>query len=169
MKNDNDKIKKEEENGEESEEQKDENKEEEKQEDEYEKKLEECELKYKRALADYQNLQKRVAEDRINWIRTANQDLLLRMLPILDTLMLAAKHSKDATLQVSLSQFLDIIKSEGVTKIETIGKDFDPLLMEVIETVEGDEGKVVAEVRAGFLLHEKLLRAAQVKVGAKSN
>jgi molecular chaperone GrpE len=136
--------------------------------EECEQKLEEAELKYKRALADYQNLQKRVNEDRINWIRSANQDLLLRLLPVLDTLLMASKHSKDASLQVSLGQFLDILKSEGVVRIETVGKSFDPNHMEAIETVEGEDGKVVEEVRAGFLLYDKLLRAAQVKVGKKS-
>jgi|SRR5579885_761052 len=122
---------------------------------------------YKRALADYQNLQKRVTNEKAEWVKLANRELLLRILPVLDTIFLAFKHSQDVSLQVSLQQFFDILKSEGVVRIETVGKEFNPELMEAIETVAGEEGKVVEEVRAGFLLHDTLLRPAQVKVGAK--
>lgn len=122
--------------------------------------------KYKRALADYQNLQKRVQEEKSEWIRASNKDLLLRILTVLDTLILANQHTQDKNVEVSVQQFLDVLKSEGVTKIETVGKKFDPNLMEAIATETGDEGMVLAELRIGFLLHDKLLRAAQVKVGA---
>lgn len=130
-------------------------------------KVEESEGKYKRALADYQNLQRRVQEDRIHWMQSANKDLLLRLLPVLDTLMLASKHIQDQGLTVSINQFLDTLKAEGVTKVETVGKDFDPQEMEAIAIEEGEDGKVLEEMRAGYLLHEKLLRAAHVKVGKK--
>lgn len=128
-----------------------------------------AEEKYKRALADYQNLEKRVAEQRVDLIRSANKDLLLRILGVLDTLLLAQQHVTDKNLEVSINHFLDVLKSEGVTRIKTSGEEFSPELMEAISTVEGDEGKVVNEVRAGFLLNDKLLRAAQVTVGKGSN
>lgn len=130
-------------------------------------KLEESEAKYKRALADYQNLEKRALEDRREWIRSANKDILLRLLPVLDTLILAAKHDKNATLDISIGQFSDILKNEGVVMIETVGKAFDPQVMECVTMVEGEDGKVVEEVRAGYILGEKLLRPAQVLVGEK--
>lgn len=130
-----------------------------------EKKNEELYNKYKRALADYQNLEKRVAEERGEWIRKANKELLLRLLPVLDTLMLAAKHSQDESLKVSIKQFLDILKNEGVVRIETMGANFDPNLMEGIGTVEGEKDKVIGEARAGFLLNDSVLRPAQVTVG----
>src|SRR5487761_1077324 len=63
------------------------------------------ENKYRRALADYQNLEKRVREERINWAQAANKDLLLRILPILDTLMMASAHSQDEGLKISIKQF----------------------------------------------------------------
>jgi molecular chaperone GrpE len=127
--------------------------------------IEAAENKYRRALADYQNLQKRTQEDRQQWILGANRDLLLRIMTVLDTLMLAQQHMQDKNLEVSIQQFLDVLKSEGVTKIETVGKKFDPNLMEAIATGEGKEGEVLEELRTGFFLHDKLLRAAQVKVG----
>jgi molecular chaperone GrpE len=133
-----------------------------------EEKLSDFENKYKRALADYQNLQKRVNEERVEWIRSANKEILLRLLPVLDTLMLANQHGKDEGLKVSINQFLDILKAEGVTRIETTGKEFNPEVMECIVTDSGDTNKVLEELRAGYMMNEKVLRPAQVKVGKKS-
>ncbi|MBI2442645.1 MAG: nucleotide exchange factor GrpE [Candidatus Levybacteria bacterium] len=135
--------------------------------DKHECKCDEYEGKYKRALADYQNLEKRTREERSEWIKSSAKDILLRLLPVLDTLSLANKHIENQGLQVTLQQFLDVLKQEGVIKIETVGKKFDPHLMEAVEQVgEGDE--VVEEVREGYLLHDKLLRPAQVRVGKRS-
>lgn len=131
--------------------------------------VEEYESKYKRALADYQNLEKRVAGQRFELLQSANRELLLRLLPVLDTLILANQHVQNEGLKVSIQQFLDTLKSEGVTRIETVGKDFDPNTMECITTEPGDENKVLEELRAGYMLNEKVLRAAQVKVGAGKN
>ena len=131
-----------------------------------EKNLEEYENKYRRAIADYQNLEKRTREDKGELIKSANKDILLRLLPVLDTLTLAQEHVKDEGLRVSIQQFLDVLKSEGVTRIQVDGKDFDPLIMECVVIEKGKEGKVLAEVRAGYMLFDKLLRAAQVKVGS---
>ena len=134
--------------------------------------IEELENQNKRVLADYRNLENRVGNERGEWMLKANKQLLLNLLPVLDTLMLAVKHSqdKDQNLALSIQQFLDILKKEGVVKIETLGKSFDPNLMEGIQTVEGEDGKVIEEVRAGYMLYDKVLRPAQVKVGsAKSD
>ena len=127
--------------------------------------VEDFENKYKRAIADYQNLQKRVQEEKSEWIRSANKDLLLRILTVLDTLILVYQHTQDKNVQVSIQQFLDVLKAEGVIKIETAGKDFNPHIMECITTESGEENKVLEEIRAGYMLYDKLLRPAQVKVG----
>jgi len=124
-----------------------------------------AEDKYKRALADYQNLQKRVQEEKSDWIRSSNKDLLLRLLPVLDTLEMAEKHLQDQGLKVSINHFLDILKAEGVIKIKTVGEIFNPHTMECITTETGEENKVLEELRAGFMLYDKVLRPAQVKVG----
>lgn len=125
----------------------------------------ELENKYKRALADYQNLEKRVANERIEWIKTANKDLLLRILPVLDTLRMAAQHSQDQNLQISVKQFEDVLRGEGIVKIDTEGKDFEPTTMECFTTEEGQENKVTTELQAGYMLGDKVLRPARVKVG----
>lgn len=128
-------------------------------------KVVELEDKYRRALADYQNLQRRTAEQRIEWARTASQDIVLKLLPVLDTLMLAYKHIQDKGLELSINQFLQILSQEGIEKIKTVGEKFDPYTMEAVGTTEGKEGEVVEEVRIGFILNDSVLRSAQVIVG----
>lgn len=123
---------------------------------------------YKRALADYQNLEKRSFEMRSEWIRSAGRQVISRLLPVLDTLQMAQKHDQSQGLKISTAQFLDVLESEGVKRIETVGKQFDPLLMECIQTVEGEDGIVLEETRAGYTLDEKVLRVAQVIVGKKT-
>lgn len=132
---------------------------------ELEQEITEIESKYKRALADYQNLEKRVLQDKAEWLKLTNRDLLLHFLPVLDTLILAYTHSKNDALKVSIMQFRDVLKSEGLTKIEAVGEKFDPHLMEAVDTVPGKEGEVIEEVREGYILHDKLLRPSQVRVG----
>lgn len=139
------------------------------------KKIEETELsslenQLKRALADYQNLEKRIAEEKSSWIKTANKDLLLKLLPGLDSLLLAEKHTQDEGVRISIKHFLDTLEQDGVKKIETVGKDFDPNSMEAIGTTEGENGKVIEEARIGYTLFGNILRPAQVIVGsAKQN
>ncbi len=139
------------------------------QKEELKKKVEELENHLKRTLADYQNLEKRVAEERQQLIKSANRELILRLLPALDTLILAKKHTNDQGLELAIQQLFDILEREGVKKIETLEKNFDPKYMECVATVEGEEGKVIEELKPGYLLNDSVLRPAQVSVGKSSN
>ena len=130
--------------------------------------LENLENQLKRALADYQNLEKRIHEEKSSWIKTANKELLLRLIPGLDSLILAEKHTQDEGVKISIKHFLDILEQEGVKQIETKGKDFDPNLMEAVSATEGEDGKVLEELRAGYVLNGQTLRPAQVIVGKNS-
>ena len=133
-----------------------------------EKKIQELENNWKRALADYQNLEKRAGEERQEWAKMAAKDTLNQLLPVFDTFEQAAKHIKDDGLALAVKQLHDTLKNVGVQRIETQGKHFDPTMMEAIDVVESEkDGMVVAEVRTGFVLHGTLLRPAQVKVGKK--
>jgi len=129
----------------------------------------ELENHLKRTLADYQNLEKRVAGERQQLIKSANRELILRLLPALDTLILAKKHTNDQGLELAIQQLFDILEREGVKKIETLEKNFDPKYMECVATVEGEEGKVIEELKPGYLLNDSVLRPAQVSVGKSSN
>lgn len=123
----------------------------------------------KRALADYQNLEKRIAEEKSNWIRMANKDLILKLLPVLDNLFLAQKHISDEGLNLSIQKFLDVFRDEGVTRIETTGRDFDPHAMECVSVQEGEDNRVIEEARTGFTINNEVIRPAQVVVGKATN
>lgn len=130
--------------------------------------LENLENQLKRALADYQNLERRITEEKGVWIRLANKDLILKLLPVLDNLFLAQKHISDEGLSLSVKKFLDALSDEGVERIETENKDFDPNTMECVSVIAGEENKVLEEVRPGFIMNETVLRPAQVLVGGSA-
>jgi molecular chaperone GrpE len=130
-----------------------------------EKKLVEAEDKWKRALADYHNLEKRIVKEKESFVKFSNAQLWGKLLPIIDDLDLAEKHLKDQGLSLTLNKLKEVLKSESVLEIEMQGKDFDPHLMEAVEMVEGPENKVIEVLSKGYLLGEKVLRPAKVKVG----
>lgn len=121
--------------------------------------------KWKRALADYQNLERRIDTEKEGFVKFANAQMLLKILPALDTLITAQKHLGDEGLGLGVKQLVEGLESEGVVKIETVGKEFDPNIMECIGVEDGEENKVTEELRTGYLINDKLLRPAQVKVG----
>lgn len=131
--------------------------------------VENLENQLKKALADYQNLEKRIASEKSSWVRAANKELVLKLLPGLDSLLLARKHTEDQGVSLAIDHFLSALKEEGVEKIEAIGKDFDPILMEAVSTAQGEEGKVVEEIKSGYTLAGSILRPAQVVVGKEMN
>jgi len=132
-----------------------------------EKKLLELEDQLKRSVADFQNLEKRVAEERKHLIKYANYELLSSLLPAFDSLFLAEKYIEDEGLKYTVKSVKDALENVGVQRIETEGKDFDASTMDCVETIEGNEGKVLEEVRPGFMLYDKVIRPASVKVGKR--
>jgi molecular chaperone GrpE len=130
-------------------------------------KILELENQVKRIFADYQNLEKRVATQRGEWLIKANKDLILKFLPAIDFLLLSSIHIKDDGLKLSIQKFFDILKEEGVEKIEVLGKKFDPNLMEALRTVAGEENEVMEELRVGFRMGDEVIRPAEVTVGKK--
>jgi molecular chaperone GrpE len=88
-------------------------------------------------------------------------------LPVVDTFLKAQAHLKDPGLDLAVRELLAVLEDEGVKRITTVGKSFDPHIMECVEVVEGKDDVVVEEVAPGYRLHDKLLRVAHVKVGKK--
>jgi len=123
--------------------------------------------KYLRALADYQNLEKRSFQEKEEVRRFASEMTLKKFIPAIDSLERATKHITDEGLALSLKEFYAALTECGVRKIETVGKPFDPFCMECIEVKEGEDGIVIEELRAGYTLFDKVLRVAQVNVGKK--
>ena len=130
---------------------------------------------WQRAQAEFSNYRKRQEAERTQTTALANATLLRRLLPIVDDLTRAL-----AILPASLSQMtwcegvflikrkLDLVlESEGVKPIKTEGQMFDPFYHEavMVEEVSGyEEGQIVEEVQRGYMLGERVLRPALVRV-----
>ncbi len=132
------------------------------------KQVEEFKNKYLRALADYQNLEKRISEEKFEIIKNANKHLILGLLPFLGNLEKAEVFIKDKGLKITKDHLFNILKEIGLEEIEVLNKEYDPNSAEVIDTVEGDKDNIVTEVlRKGYKLNDKILQVAQVKVSKK--
>jgi molecular chaperone GrpE len=133
-----------------------------------------------RTTADFDNYKKRAARERQDAVKFANESLLQKLVPVLDTfdMALAAtqNHQKDAleSLQTGINMVYQQLKSAladaGLEEVDATGKAFDPNLHEAVsqkETAEAPEGHVLQQLRKGYKLRERLLRPATVIV-AKS-
>ncbi len=127
--------------------------------------LSEMELNWKRALADYKNLVDRSNKERKQFTEFANEILIMKFLVVYDSLDMLGKYNSDQGLQLTIKQFGQVLKEEGLKEVEALGKDYDVNEMEAIEMVEGEKDKVTEVLTKGFYLREKLLRPARVKVG----
>ena len=135
---------------------------------ELKKQVDDYKNKYLRALADYQNFEKRVGKEKEALRQGASRDFLLKLLPVIDDLMKAEVFVKDPGLKLVRDKFSQILKEESLEEIEVLGKEFDPHLAEAIEVVKGEKDNIIAEVlRKGYTLNGKALRVAQVKVTKK--
>ena len=106
-----------------------------------------------RALADYDNLQKRVERERGGLEYRIKSQILTRILPSIDLLYGANSHLKDQGLAMAISELEDTLKEEGVVKINAQeGELFDESLHEVIDVVENQKrkGRIAAVVSNGW-------------------
>ncbi len=123
-----------------------------------------------RALADYDNLNKRVDRERADLGKIASVGIIVRLLPVLDNLESAQVHLKDQGLAISIVEFKKVLSEEGLTEIKPKAGDvFDENTMEVIEVVKGTSDNIVAEtVLAGWKFEDgTVVRHAKVKVSKK--
>lgn len=140
--------------------------------EEFETRISDLENQLKRAVADYHNLEKRVAEGRSELTRWGTGELLTRILPVLDHLEQALRGVKESESQsgwfrgveLAVKELNQVLQSEGLEQIPADGQ-FDPNLHEAVDTREGEDNKILEVVRRGFSLNGKILRPAQVVVG----
>lgn len=131
---------------------------------------------FKRALADYHNLEKRVAEGRSEMAAWASTNLIGKLLPSLDYLEMATAGVGDEEkksgwfkgVEMAVRALRDTLKNEGLDEIRA-DDGFDPALHEAVDTRVGAEGKVLEITRRGYVLNGKVLRPAQVIVGRKES
>lgn len=129
-----------------------------------------------RTMADLENFRRRARQEKEEIRQRANQELLSELLPVLDDFeraLDAAQQTRnfDALCEgvsMILRKMQDLLAKHGVEPIEAVGKPFDPALHEaVLQTPASDQyppGTVVAEIRKGYTLNGKLLRASLVNV-----
>jgi len=141
---------------------------------------------WKRERADFLNYKKDEMERLANLVKYSNEELILRIIPILDNIYLAARQNSpsenldgqeaarfkcfhDGLVQI-IKQLEDFLSKEGVEPIETLGKPFDPSTMESVgevDLVKSDltkSGTATEEVQRGYTLHGKIIRVAKVKI-----
>jgi len=149
--------------------------------EEISKEMEDCINQKMRAIADYQNLKRRVDEERKERQRRITVDVVGSVLPVLDDIERAISSNSDMQNEQKTTikqekwiegillikeKFLNILEEEGVVEIDT-KIDFDPSLHEAIGHVDGKENKILEVIQKGFCMDELIVRPAKVIVGQK--
>ena len=137
--------------------------------------IDELKDKNLRLLAEFENVRRRVARERIELVKTASQDVLVNLLPILDDFERAFKASEEAedTLPEGFNLIYQKLKAsvanKGLKEMACIGESFDTSFHEAIAEVPAPtkklKGKIIDVVEKGYYLHEKIIRYAKVVVG----
>src|SRR5579859_5053885 len=122
-----------------------------------------------RALADYENLQRRTNEEKITWIKFATQKFINNLLPMFDIFEASLKHTNDQGLAMGINQLKELLKDEGLEDIKPKEGDiFDENLHEAIDTKEGkveDERKIAELILPGWkFVDGNVVRHAKVRV-----
>ncbi len=143
-----------------------------------EAKTEECKglnEKYLRLAAEFDNYKRLAQRDQREQIKFGNEQILKELLPVVDNLERAIKSSKgngsaDALIQgveLTLKQLVGALSKFGVKAVESVGLAFDPATQQAVAQVASEtvpENHVVEEYQKGYLLHDRILRAAMVSV-----
>ena len=146
--------------------------------DELKKSLEEANDKYIRLYADVENYKKVTAKNKEDLLKYANEDIITDILTVIDHLELALHHSSEGEtssslaegVNLTLKELKNVLEKHGLVTIEALGKPFDPAVhhaMSQIESEDTEENTIVKEFRKGYMLKDRVLRAAMVGVSAK--
>ncbi|MCK4744532.1 nucleotide exchange factor GrpE [Candidatus Parcubacteria bacterium] len=138
------------------------------------------ENKYKRALADYQNLLKQTVKEKEEFAKYANLNLIMEILPIVNNFKISVEHVPEdqkgsAWVQGIIyikKQLMDILSANGVEEIKTVGEKFNPEMHEAVENNKNEDKKdkdkkgiIIKEITAGYRMRGKVISAAKVIVG----
>jgi molecular chaperone GrpE len=139
--------------------------------------LKQADDKYLRLYAEFDNYRKRTINERVELYRTANQDVLVALLPVLDDFERSMKAIENASNLESVKEGVNLVShklksiliSKGLKPMEAKGEVFNADLHEAIANIPAPsddlKGKVVDEVERGYYLGEKVIRYAKVVVG----
>lgn len=128
----------------------------------------------KRIQAEFENYKKRTAQEIAEIRKQANADLMSELLEVMDNFELALKNTekKDEFIkgtELIFAQLFDLCEKKGLEAIDAEGKEFDPHLHEALisEANDGPENVVLEVLQKGYMLNDKVLRHAKVKVSKK--
>lgn len=143
---------------------------------ELKEKLSESNDKFLRLYSEFDNYRKRTSKERLDLLKTASEEMIVAMLPVLDDFERAMKsmeadensrHFREGT-ELIYNKFKSLLEQKGLKKMESINQDFNPDIHEAIAQIpapdENSKGKVIDEVEKGYCLHEKVIRFAKVVV-----
>jgi molecular chaperone GrpE len=131
------------------------------------KELEKVKNQLMRALADYDNLRKRIEREREGFEKIASIKFAVKMLTVFDMIEEAQRHLKDSGIALTLEEFKKILEEEGIEKIKMgQGDKFDEEICEAVEVVKnGKDGKIVEVVLTGWKFSDgPVIRPIKVKV-----
>jgi len=137
---------------------------------EEQKKIEELTDTLKRLQAEFENYKKRIAKEKSELISCAEEELIKKLLPVLDSFEQALKNSESKDfvkgMELIYAQLFSALKEEGLHSIESLGKKFDPYAHEVLMHENSEkEDIVLEEFQKGYMLNGKVIRTAKVKIG----
>jgi len=147
--------------------------------EELQKQLEEAEAKaaenldgWQRTQAEFVNYKNRVQRDRQVEYASMKGDIIRKMLPVLDDLERSLAHRPDNDswadgMELIARKFHSVLEAEGVTRIEAIGQPFDPNFHEAISSEPNEDvesGHVIDVIQNGYILGERVIRPAMVRV-----
>ncbi len=117
-----------------------------------------------RLQAEFDNFRKRTEKEKTEIVKYAEESLMVELLDILDGFELSLKYSKDEGVKMIYSELYSLLEKKGLKTIEVRG-DFNPLFHEALMKEDGkEENKILEELQKGYLLNEKVIRTAKVKI-----
>ncbi len=143
----------------------------------WEEKYNELNDKYLRVVAEYDNYRRRTLKERMDLIKSAGEEILVNILPVVDNIERAQKsmeNTKDVEpviegINLIHKTFVDFLKQRGIKEMDAKGAAFDPDIHEALTKIPAPDaelsGKVVDVIEKGYLLNEKVVRFAKVIVG----
>ena len=147
-------------------------------EEEYQSKVNELNDKYLRLYSEFDNFRKRTLKEKIDLSRTASENVIVELLPVLDDFdrAMASMGATDKVeaikegIQLINTKMKTIFSSIGLQEIKSIGENFNTDFHEAITSIpastEEMKNKVVDEVQKGYTLHDKVIRFSKVITGS---
>jgi len=147
-------------------------------EEEYQLKINELNDKYLRLYSEFDNFRKRTLKEKIDLSRTASEEVIKDLLPVLDDFDRALASMNPTApveavkegIQLIYSKMKSVFSGKGLQEIKSVGENFDTDFHEAITSIpapsEDMKNKVVDEVQKGYMLHDKVIRFAKVVTGS---